>query len=216
MEDHPDATVWQDKLSRYWTDVQRQVDQIRRRILEGESIPHAEKVFSIHKPYTRWISKGKEGVSVAVVEDYDPFILGHTVMWTEEDVDGAVPLVKATQARFPALRLCSFDRGFHSMSNRKALDALLEVNALPKKGKLSKAEQARASAPAFRAARARHSAVESCLANLNQRGGAMVREKSPEHFAVMVGLSVLAVNVHRLGALIRQRKRVRLRRRRAA
>ena len=38
------------------------VDQIRRRILGGEKIPHAEKVFSIHKPHTRWISKGKAGV----------------------------------------------------------------------------------------------------------------------------------------------------------
>ena len=36
-------------------------DQVKRRILNGEEIPHKEKVFSIFKPYTRCISKGKAG-----------------------------------------------------------------------------------------------------------------------------------------------------------
>ena len=62
-------------------------DQVRRRILEGE--PHAEKVFSIHKPHTRWISKGKAGVlaelgvPVALVEDEFQFILAHRILWTQ-------------------------------------------------------------------------------------------------------------------------------------
>ncbi len=37
-------------------------DQIVRRILRGEKIPHQEKVFSIFKPFTRWIVKGKAGI----------------------------------------------------------------------------------------------------------------------------------------------------------
>ena len=40
----------------------RQVDQIRRRVIEGETIPHDEKVFSLFQPHTEWISKGKAGV----------------------------------------------------------------------------------------------------------------------------------------------------------
>ena len=61
------------------------VDQIRRRILLGKKIPHAQKVFSIHKPHTRWISKGKAGVlaelglPVALVEDEAPIGLSHPV-----------------------------------------------------------------------------------------------------------------------------------------
>jgi hypothetical protein len=42
----------------------RQIDQIRRRVLAGERIPHAEKVFSIFQPHTEWISKGQAGVAV--------------------------------------------------------------------------------------------------------------------------------------------------------
>ena len=126
----------------------------------------------------------------------------------------AVPLIDAVQAAYPEFNACSFDRGFHSKENREALDARLALNALPKKGKLNLADRAWQSAPAFRQARRQHPAIESCLANFGLRGGALVREKSPEHFALMVSLSVLAVNVHRLGCLLRDQERVRNKRRR--
>jgi len=42
----------------------RQIDQIRRRVINGESIPHEEKVFSIFEEHSEWISKGKAGVPV--------------------------------------------------------------------------------------------------------------------------------------------------------
>ena len=135
------------------------VDQIRRRILLGEKIPHAEKVFSIHKPHTRWISKGKAGVlaerglPVAVVEDAHQFIWAYRILWAESDTEVAVPLMDAVQAAYPAFNTCSVDRGFHSLKNRAALDARLAVNALPKQGKRTLADRARASAPAFKVAR---------------------------------------------------------------
>lgn len=58
----------------------RQIDQIRRRVLEGESIPHEDKVFSMFQAHTEWISQGKVGVPVAlgvkvcVIEDQHRFI----------------------------------------------------------------------------------------------------------------------------------------------
>jgi len=39
----------------------RQIDPIRRRVIEGETIPHDEKVFSLFQPHTEWISKSKAG-----------------------------------------------------------------------------------------------------------------------------------------------------------
>ncbi len=61
-------------------------DQVRRRILDSEKTPHEEKMFSIHKPYTRRINKGKAGVvaelgvPVAVVEDTYQFILAYHIL----------------------------------------------------------------------------------------------------------------------------------------
>src|SRR5258706_7429461 len=54
----------------------RQIDQTQRRVMQGETIAHAEKVFSIFEPHTEWISKGKAGVpvelgvKVCVLEDH--------------------------------------------------------------------------------------------------------------------------------------------------
>jgi len=59
----------------------RFMDQIRRRIINEESIPHEEKVFSVFEEHTEWISKGKAGVPVelglrvAIVECQFGFIL---------------------------------------------------------------------------------------------------------------------------------------------
>ncbi len=58
----------------------RQIDQVSRRLLRGETIPQDEKVFSIFEPHTRWITEGKAGspvdpvVPMAVVEDQYQFI----------------------------------------------------------------------------------------------------------------------------------------------
>ena len=143
--DCPDPAL--DEIGRLAAHVRRFAGQIRRRVLRGKKIPHGEKVFSIFEEHTRWISKGKAGkkaelgVPVCIVEDGNGFVLGHEILWTGGDADVAVPLVERCRKAFPDLRGCSFDRGFHSPSNRKTLDGLLEPDALPKKGRLSAAER---------------------------------------------------------------------------
>ena len=68
-------------LDNYLKHADRQADQIRRRVLAGEAIPHAEKVFSMFQPHTEWVSKGKAGVpvelglKVCVVEDQHRFVM---------------------------------------------------------------------------------------------------------------------------------------------
>ena len=74
------------------------------------------------------------GVPVCILEDGHGFRRHHEVMWEGSDVDHAVPMFAATQARFSDPRAASFDRGFHSPGNRVRLDELLDDNVLPKKG----------------------------------------------------------------------------------
>ena len=134
------ATPWKlMNIEYYLGHAMRQIDHVERRLLKGETIPQDEKVFSIFESHTRWISKGKAGtpvelgVPVCVLEDNHGFILHHEVMWQGSDVDYAQPMIRETQARFPELRWCSFDRGFHSPENRLVLDELLDHNVLPEK-----------------------------------------------------------------------------------
>ena len=154
------------------------------------------------------------GVPVCILEDQHGFILHHRVLWEGGDVNHAVPMVEAAQAQYPDLRAVSFDRGFHSPENRIRLDDLLETNALPKKGYLNKAEREREQEEAFIAMRGQHPAVESAINNLEHRGLDRVRAHGADGFARMVALSVVALNLHRIGLLLR--RQARKRRRRAA
>ena len=196
----------------------RQIDQVERRLVRGETIPHEEKVFSIFEEHTRWVSKGKAGtpvelgVPVALIEDQYQFILHHEILWQGADVDVAVPLVQKAQARYPALRACSFDRGFHSPDNRVGLDALLDLNALPKKGRLSNVDREREEEASFAAARRVHPAIESAINGLEHRGLDRVRHHGVDGFARAVALSVLATNLHRIGLILQKRERKRRRR----
>ena len=58
--DSADIMMWLriSQIQDYIQHAERQIDQIRRRVVEGEAIPHADKVFSLFEPHTEWISKG--------------------------------------------------------------------------------------------------------------------------------------------------------------
>ena len=113
-------------------------------------------------------------------------------------------LVEKTQARFADIRMCSFDRGFHSPNNRRRLDEMLELNALLRKGYLSKAERKREQEPEFTAMRRQHPAVESAIDNLEHRGLERVRSHGAGGFERTVALA--AANLHRIGQLLQRRE----------
>lgn len=201
----------------------RQMDQIRRRVIQGETISHHEKVFSIFEPHTEWISKGKAGVPVelglrvAILEDQHRFILHHQVMQKQTDDSVAVSMVSEAQRRFPALSACSFDKGFHSPQNQTALNDLLEQVTLPRKGKLSKQARLDEESPAFIKAKRAHSAVESAINALEVHGLDVCPDKGMDGFKRYVALAVLARNVHRIGDILwkQEHKREQRKQRRA-
>jgi transposase, IS5 family len=196
-------------LDGYIAHAERQIDQIRRRAVNGIVIPHAEKVFSIFQPHTEWISKGKAGVPVelglrvCVLEDRNGFILHHRVMENETDDKVAVTMIAQAKERFPRLTLCSFDKGFHSPQNQIDLKKELTTVVLPKKGRLSVADKKRESAPEFTEARQQHSAVESAINALGVHGLDLCRDHGIEGFKRYVALAVVARNIQRLGAIVR-------------
>ena len=196
-------------LDNYITHAERQIQQIRSRVINGEVIPHEEKVFSIFQPHTEWISKGKAGVPVelglrvCVLEDRSGFILHHRVMQNETDDKVAVSMITETKQRFPRLSLCSFDKGFHSPQNQQDLKTELTTVVLPKKGRLSMVDRERESAEEFVTARQKHSGVESAINALGVHGLDMCRDHGIRGFERYVALAVVARNIMRLGAIIK-------------
>jgi IS5 family transposase len=200
------------KIKDFMNHARRQIDQIDRRVIQGKKIPHPEKVFSIFKPYTEWISKGKAGVPVelgvmvGIIEDQHRFILHHRVMQQEVDVDVAVRMVQETKQRFPQLSSCSFDQGFHSPSNQRELSDLLETVILPKKGRLSKTDQARQQAVVFIEGRCQHAAVESAIHALEVHGLDSCPDYELPAFKRYVALAIVARNLQILGRYLQQQE----------
>ncbi len=206
----------------------KQIDLIQRRVIEGEKIPHQDKIFSIFEDYSEWLCKGKAGVpvelglNVCVIESGDGFILHHQVMQHCTDSEVAIDMVSEAQQRFPDLSVCSFDKGFHSPRNQLGLADLLDKVVLPKKGRRNKAEQAREANPDFVQARRQHSAVESGINALEVHGLDRCPDRGLKHFKRYVALAIVGRNLQKLGsilqarALAEQRKRERKRRCQAA
>ncbi len=181
-------------------------------MVEGETIPHDEKVFSIFEEHTEWISKGKAGVSqelglkVCVVKDQFGFILHHRVMQNERDYNVAVPIICETKERFSELSSCSFDKGFHSPQNQKELAEILDKVILPRKGKLSAINKEIEDSEEFKQARRKHSAVESSINALENHGLDRCLDHGIHGFKRYVGLAVLARNIQIIGHILQQKQ----------
>ena len=191
---------------------ERQLDQIKRRVILGETIPHDEKVFSVFEEHTEWIKKGKAGVPVelglrvCILEDQVGFILHHQVMERQTDDKVAVEMVEETQKHYPLLNGCSFDKGFHSIANQKSLSLLLTELTLPKKGKWSQADRERESTDAFIAARKQHPAVESAINALEVHGLDRCPDQGIDGFKRYVAWSIVGRNLIKIGAILQQQE----------
>src|SRR5450631_3421624 len=147
---------------------------------------------------------------LCIMEDSHGFILHSQVMQNTTDDKVAVPMVKATQEKFPSFNACSFDKGFHSPANQTDLKAHIEQVILPKKGKLSKADQEREYAPEIKQAKKQHSAVESAINALEVHGLDKCLDHGIDAFERYVGLAVLSRNIQKLGTIKRDMERLRL------
>jgi transposase, IS5 family len=202
------AAPKQSEIEHFMEHAVRQIDQITRRVLHGEVIPHSEKVFSIFEPHTEWISKGKAGVpvefgiKVCILEDQYQFILHHHVMEKQTDEEVAISMVSQAKKRFATLNACSFDKGFHSPANQTQLAEHLEQVTLPRKGKLSQQAKALEQSEAFTKARRAHSGVESAINALDVHGLDKCQDHGIDGFKRYVALAILARNIHRIGHIL--------------
>lgn len=200
------------QIEHFMAHAERQIDQIERRGVNGETISHDEKVFSIFEEHTEWISKGKAGVPVelglrvCILEDQHGFILNHRVMEKEVDVDVAVPMIKEVLDGFPELNGCSYDKGFWSPENKKILDELLDNLVLPKKGKLSVDDKEREYSDEFIYYRHKHSAVESGINALENHGLDRCFDHGLDGFKRYVALVVLGRNFQKVGAILQAKE----------
>ena len=190
----------------------RQVrDLARRRVIEGETIPNHEKLFSIFETHTQLYKRGKAaepiqfGRLVLVIEDGAGFITHYHLLARDEgDRDVVVAQMRAAQKRHAGkIRRASFDRGFHSPQIQEALAAIVAHPCVPMPGSKQAAEQERTASVEFRQARQSHPGIESAIGALQSGNGLKrCRDRTERGLARYLGLGVLGRNLHVLGKLL--------------
>jgi IS5 family transposase len=183
----------------------------RRRVLHGEQVPNADKLFSIFEPHTQLYKRGKAGEPVQfgrlvlVYEDEAGFVIhSHVLPRDAGDEDVAVEQTRIAQKKMGGrIEQVSFDRGFHTPQNQIALAKIVTHPCLPKPGVKQAAQQAANATVEFREARQRHPGVESAIGAL-QRGNDLerCRDRSEVGFQRYVALGILGRNLHVLGKLL--------------
>ena len=195
-------------LSYYQEMMEKHINLIERCLLKGETIPSAEKVFSIFEPHTEWISKGKQnkkvelGHKVLIATDQYHFILHHQVIEGKADVELTVPLADTLLTRYSNIESLSLDKGFYSKENKELLSLSIPHLVMPKKGKLNSLEKVEESAKKFKKLRNLHSAVESNINQLEHNGLDRCPDKGLENYKRYVSLGILSYNLHRLGKIL--------------
>ena len=186
-------------------------DLARRRVLQGETIPHREKLFSIFETHTQLYKRGKAGEPiqfgrlVLVFEDGAGFITHHHLLPRDQgDRDVVVEQTRMAQKRHRGkIRRGSFDRGFHSPHIQDELAKILEHPCVPMPGSRQAREQEKTASVEFRNARQSHPGIESAIGALESGNGLKrCRDRSEKGFERYIGLGVLGRNLHVLGKLL--------------
>ena len=193
----------------------KHLDLIDRRVLQGETIPHADKLFSLFEPHTEWINKGKVspavelGHKLLITTDQYSLILDYKIMTQSSDGKETLPLADRLLARFGdgSLQSWSLDKGFSAQQDRELLELYIPEVIMPKKGRRSQADQARETQKTFRRLRRQHSAIESDINALEHHGLNRCPDKGWAGFQRYVGLGILAYNLHKIGTRLLEHDR---------
>ncbi len=191
---------------------------ISDRLLDGRKIAPSEKLYSIFEQHTEWIQKGKAhrrvelGHRLLIATDQYGIVHDYKIMQGADEAGEVAPLADRLVRKLglETIASLSFDRGFSSVENRELLEMCLEgvEVVMPKKGKLSAADQERQSQKRWRKLSNRHSAVESDINSLEHHGLDRCPDKGYAGYARYAGLGILAYNLHRIGNhLLKERRR---------
>jgi IS5 family transposase len=192
----------------------RVVDQTRRRVLHGEQVPAAEKVYSLFESHTDLIKRGKVrkpvefGHKVFLAESAHGLITDYHVL-DGNPVDTSQ--VRASLERHQQLfhgvpDLYAADRGFYSAENlAECQKAGVSQVSIPQCGGQKTAErQALESSPEFKQGQRFRAGIEGRISVLFRgRGMKRCRAHGRERFEVLVGAAVLANNLLRIAEMSR-------------
>lgn len=182
----------------------RVVSQSRRRVLEGESVPNDEKLFSIFEPHTELLKRGKAGKPIEfghmiqIQQVSQKFITGYDV-FEKKPVEPSLldaALASHEQLFGVAPATLAADKGYFEQNTIDNLQQRIETVSIAKKGKRGAEQTEREHDPIFRHAQRFRAGVEGTISFL-KRVLRLSRcySKGWQHFQSAVGTSIFAHNL---------------------
>lgn len=184
---------------------ERVVDQARRRVFLGESVPNSEKLFSLFEPHTELLKRGKAGkpiefghmiqiqqVAQKFITDYDAF--EHKPV--EHQLLGrALDRHRALFGKTP--KEVAADKGYYeSVDALESLRKQVKLVCIGKKGNRTQEETEREHDPAFRHAQRFRAGIEGTISFLKRVLGLFrCFNKGWEHFSASVGQAIFSHNL---------------------
>lgn len=202
---HAQAEGLVEELAHFHALGERVVDQARRRVVHGESVPNDEKLFSVFEPHTELLKRGKAGKDIEFghmiqIQQVDEKFITDYEVFDKKPVEHTLlrPALAAHGDLFGAAPSeLSADKGYYeNMEALRALEEEIAVVSIAKKGPRTQTETEREQDPLFRHAQAFRAGVEGSISFLKR----MLRlarcfNKSWEHFVATVGQTVFAHNL---------------------
>lgn len=180
------------------------VSQSRRRVLEGESVPNDEKLFSVFEPHTELLKRGKAGKPIEfghmiqIQQVKEKFITGYDVF---EKKPAEPALLKSALASHKRLfgeepSCIAADKGYSDEETIRDLERRIETVSIGKKGKRTSEQTEREHDPIFRHAQRFRAGVEGSISFLKRVLGLWrCYSKGWEHFQSTVGATIFAHNL---------------------
>ncbi len=200
-----EAVRLRSELEHYEGLLHQVVEQTKRRVLQGESVPAPEKVVSIFEPHTSIIKRGKAdkdteyGRKVWLDEVEGGIVSAYRVLVGNPPDEAQLgPLLQRHRELFgKPPRMVAADRGVYSVDNeRAAQDVGIKRVVLPKPGGKTKAKEAHERQSWFRQGMRFRAGVEGRISVLKRRGYlGRCRDKGEEGFNRWVGWGVLTANL---------------------
>ncbi|MDA8170649.1 MAG: transposase [Nitrospiraceae bacterium] len=165
------------ELRRYLPVAKKITNQAERRVINGEQVPSAEKVFSLFEDHTELIKRGKAGKpiefghKILLVETGEKFIIHYETMAKQRaDKDLIQESLDAHGKVFgcgPAV--LAGDKGFYeSMEQIKSLSGKIGTVSICKKGRRTAEEDARESSEEFKAGQRFRAGIEGTISALKR------------------------------------------------
>jgi IS5 family transposase len=180
------------------------ISQARRRVIEGESVPNDEKLFSVFEPHTELLKRGKAGKPIEfghmiqIQQVKEKFITDYGVYELKPvEPELLETALKSHRSLFGVNPAClTADKGYFEKATVDALEQTIEMVSIAKKGKRTPAQTEREHDPVFRHAQRFRAGVEGTISYLKRvLGLSRCFAKGWTHYQASIGASILTHNL---------------------